>query len=83
MNIFKNKYENIHIDKIVNLKKNYRQTGSLVDFSNKLGQNADKYYKEIRSDIKRDVFLESDPVRESGKNQVALIKVSDLDDQIS
>lgn len=83
MNIFKNKYENIHIDKIVELKKNYRQTGSLVDFSNKLGQNADNYYKKIRPDIKRSVFLESEPIRDFGKNQVALIKVSDLDDQIS
>ena len=27
--------------------------------------------------------MESEPVRELGKNQVALIKVSDLDDQIS
>lgn len=83
MNIFKNKFENIHIDNTVKLDKNYRQIGSLVDFSNKLGENADKYYKSIRNDISRDMFLSSESVMDHGKNQVALIKVSDLDDQIS
>lgn len=83
MNIFKNKFENIHIDNTVKLDKNYRQIGSLVDFSNKLGENADKYYKSIRNDISRDMFLSSESVMDYGKNQVALIKVSDLDDQIS
>lgn len=83
MNIFKSKFENIHIDRIIELKNNYRQIGSLVDFSNKLGENADKYYKSIRKDIKKDIFLKSESVIDYGKNQVALIKVSDLDDQIS
>lgn len=84
LNIFHNRYENIHIDHIKTLKKNYRQSKELVELSNRFGRNADNYYKSLRPNLKNNVFVETKHIRAiSSKGNANIINVSDLDDQIS
>lgn len=82
LNIFKPLFKEIEFDEIITLDKNYRQSEGLVEFINRFASNSNKYIKNLRPVINNDVFLKTRSIRE-GTNVVNMIKVSDLEDQIS
>ncbi|MGL5695241.1 MAG: DNA helicase, partial [Peptostreptococcaceae bacterium] len=63
-------------------KNNYRQTKSLIDFSNKFSDNANDYIKSLRPKLEKEVFIKTEPRLKEGK-AVDIVKVSDLDEQLS
>ena len=81
-NIFKNKFENVLFDEVLNLETNYRQCKQIVDFSNKFSENANNYIKGLRKNINRDIFSTSHTIIKEGMN-TQLVKVNDLEDQIN
>lgn len=82
LDIFKCKLKAIEYEDEIHLKNNYRQTKDLVEFVNKFSKKATSMIKNIRKDVQHNIFYETKPLRE-GKNSIDLIKVNDLDDQIS
>lgn len=82
LSLFKNSWDSIEFDYIINLSKNYRQSKQLVEFVNYFDKNANEYIKEIRPNIKENLYFESESIRESNK-AVDIIKVSDIEEQIS
>lgn len=82
VNIFKDNLKEINFDEHINLNKNYRQSKELVDFNNNFCENIDKYIKRLRSNIKNTGFYKTENIKSSTKS-VDIIKVSDLEEQIS
>lgn len=82
VNIFKDKLKEIKFDEYVYLNKNYRQSKDLVDFNNKFCENIDKYIKNLRHNVKDIGFYKTKNINPNTKS-VDIIKVSDLEDQIS
>ncbi len=82
VNIFKDKLKEIKFDESVYLNKNYRQSKDLVDFNNKFCENIDKYIKNLRHNVKDIGFYKTKNINPNTKS-VDIIKVSDLEDQIS
>ena len=81
-NIFKNSWDNIEFDEVINLDKNYRQSDALVEFVNNFEVNSNDYINEIRPSLINDIYYLSHCNRKA-KNPVDIIKVSDLEEQIS
>lgn len=82
VNIFRENLEGIEFDKCINLDKNYRQSKQLVDFNNNFCENVDNYIKKLRSNIKDTGFYKTKNIKSNTKF-VDIIKVSDLEEQIS
>lgn len=82
VNIFKDKLKEIKFDESVYLNKNYRQSKDLVDFNNNFCENIDKYIKNLRRNVKDIGFSKTENINPNTKS-VDIIKVSDLEDQIS
>lgn len=82
LNIFKELYDDIDFEEKIFLDKNYRQSRELVEFGNNYAKNANEYMKYLRSNINHNEFYETKAIR-SGNKAVDIIKVSDLDEQIS
>ena len=82
LNIFKDNLENIEFDDIVYLDKNYKQSKGLVQFTNNFAQNANSYVKSLRENKTNNEFYTTKPLRKESTD-VNIIKVSDLDEQIS
>lgn len=82
VNIFKDNLKEIKFDEHINLKKNYRQSKELVDFNNNFCENIDRYIKKLRSNVKTTGFYKTEVIKPSTKS-VDIIKVSDLEEQIS
>ncbi len=81
-NIFKNNIEDIEFEYKKVLENNYRQANEIVNFSNKFCENVNNYIGEIRSNISKPLFIETNSIRNSHKS-VDIIKVSDIDEQIN
>ncbi|MGL5640652.1 MAG: DNA helicase, partial [Paraclostridium sp.] len=82
LSIFKNSWDNIEFENIINLDTNYRQSNHLVEFVNNFDENANEYIKNIRPNVADDIYYLSSPIRTSNK-AVDIIKVSDIEEQIS
>ncbi|GAA0227998.1 UvrD-helicase domain-containing protein [Metaclostridioides mangenotii] len=82
LNIFKTPYEYIEFDENLFLNCNYRQTKELAGFVNKFAENSNKFIRNLKSNVDYDIFYKMDAIR-SLDSSVDIIKVSDLDDQIS
>lgn len=82
LNIFKKLYNGIEFDDKIILSKNYRQAKEIVDFTNKFSNNSNSYINELRSNTEFSTFFYTKALR-GGNKSVDIIKVSDLDDQIS
>lgn len=82
LNIFKNVLEDINFDEEIILRKNYRQSKEITKFTNCFVKNSNDYIRALRPNIKNDVFMDTNPIR-GGNKSVDIIKVSDLDEQIS
>ena len=82
VNIFKDNLKEIKFDEHINLNKNYRQSKELVDFNNNFCENIDRYIKKLRSNVKTTGFYKTEVIKPSTKS-VDIIKVSDLEEQIS
>jgi hypothetical protein len=82
LNIFKTPYEYIEFDENLFLNCNYRQTRELAGFVNKFAENSNKFIRNLKSNVDYDIFYKMDAIR-SLDSSVDIIKVSDLDDQIS
>lgn len=82
LNIFKPNVNNLAFDEIIELKENYKQTKKLVEFVNNFSENANNYIHSLRENKTYNEFYKSISKREEGKS-VDIIKVSDLDEQIS
>lgn len=81
LNIFKDNLDSIEFIEKVNLDKNYRQSIELVEFTNKFSDNAN-YYINLLRDNANNKFNCTRPIR-NGCKSVDVIKVSDLEEQIS
>nr|WP_269806597.1 UvrD-helicase domain-containing protein [Clostridioides difficile] len=82
LNIFKKLYNGIEFDDKIILSKNYRQAKEIVDFTNKFSNNSNSYINELRPNTEFSTFFYTKALR-GGNKSVDIIKVSDLDDQIS
>jgi hypothetical protein len=82
LNIFKTPYEYIEFDENLFLNCNYRQTKEIAGFVNKFAENSNKFIRNLKSNVDYDIFYKMDAIR-SLDSSVDIIKVSDLDDQIS
>ncbi|MDK2563330.1 AAA family ATPase [Romboutsia sedimentorum] len=82
LNIFKYNLEGIEFKETVILEKNYKQSEDLVKFTNNFAKNANDYIKNLRDNKIYNEFYQTKPIR-VGNKAVDIIKVSDLDDQIS
>ncbi len=82
LNIFKDNLEGIEFKETVILEKNYKQSEDLVKFTNNFAKNANDYIANLRDSKIYNEFYKTSPIR-VGNKAVDIIKVSDLDDQIS
>lgn len=82
LNIFKNNLENLNVETEVLLSKNYRQSKELVQFTNQFSKNANEYINSLRNNLHNNEFYLTNPIRQGNKT-VDVIKVSDLEEQIS
>ena len=82
MSILKDKFKGMEVDRVITLKRNYRQSKNIAEFANVFGKKANEYYKSIRPKSRK-IFIPTKPAKRNRKGSVGLIKVSDLDDQIS
>lgn len=82
VNIFKDIMDRIEFDEKLQLTKNYRQCKKIIDFSNIFSENANKYIKDLRCNINRDIYTKTDNIICEGMN-AQIIKVNDLEEQIS
>ena len=82
LNIFKENLEDVEFKEIVHLKKNYKQNNELVQFTNNFSKNANKYINALRDNKIHNEFYTTEPIRD-GNKAVDIIKVNDLDEQIS
>ncbi|WP_297133526.1 DEAD/DEAH box helicase family protein [Terrisporobacter sp.] len=82
VNIFKEPFSYISFDEKIMLDNNLREGKYIVDFSNQFCRNANKYIKNLRKNINRDIYKESNNIINEGIN-AQVIKVDDLEDQIS
>lgn len=82
LNIFKYNLEGIEFKETVILEKNYKQSEDLVKFTNNFAKNANDYIANLRDNKIYNEFYQTKPIR-VGNKAVDIIKVSDLDDQIS
>ena len=82
LNIFKDNLCDIEFKDKVILSNNYRQTKQLLDFTNNFSNNSNEYILSLRENNIYNEFCTSKPLREGNKS-VDIIKVSDLDEQIS
>ena len=81
LNIFKNNLEQINFEERLNLDRNYRQSEYVSKFINKFAQNSNEYILNLRQDLKNK-FSYTTPIIKGNKD-VEIIKVADLDEQIS
>ncbi|MCR1953717.1 UvrD-helicase domain-containing protein [Clostridioides mangenotii] len=82
LNIFKTPYENIEFNEMLFLTCNYRHTKDIAEFINKFADNSNKFIRNLKKNIDHDIFYKMDAIR-TLDSSVDIIKVSDLDDQIS
>lgn len=82
LNIFKDNLESIEFKETVILDKNYKQSEDLVKFTNNFAKNANDYIANLRDNKIYNEFYQTKAIR-VGNKAVDIIKVSDLDDQIS
>jgi len=82
LNIFKSNLSDIEFDYEINLNKNYRQSKSLVNFTNKFIDNSNEYINKLRPNLNKYIFTKTIPILKDYKD-VDIVKVSDLDDQLS
>jgi DNA polymerase III delta prime subunit len=82
LNIFKENLEDVKFGEIVHLKKNYKQSNELVQFTNNFAKNANKYINALRENKVHNEFYTTEPIRD-GNEAVDIIKVNDLEEQIS
>lgn len=82
LNIFKYNLYNIEFKEKIILNTNYRQTKELLDFVNNFSDNSNEYILSLRENNINNKFYTSKALREGNKS-VDIIKVSDLDEQIS
>ncbi|MBU5306500.1 UvrD-helicase domain-containing protein [Clostridioides mangenotii] len=82
LNIFKTPYENIEFNEKLFLTFNYRHTKDIAEFINKFADNSNKFIRNLKKNINHDIFYKMDAIR-TLDSSVDIIKVSDLDDQIS
>ncbi|HSQ87924.1 UvrD-helicase domain-containing protein [Romboutsia sp.] len=82
LNIFKENLEDIEFKETIYLEKNYKQSKELVKFTNNFAENANKYINSLRDNRIYNKFYTTEPMRDCNK-AVDIIKVSDLDEQIS
>ena len=82
LNIFKCNLNVLEYEDELKLLKNYRQGKKLIEFINEYNIRANNFINELRGDIETAVFLETEPIYDSG-NEVNIVRVEDLDDQIS
>ena len=82
VNIFKDSLNEIEFDNTLLLSKNYRQSKELIDFNNNFCENINKYIKKLRNNVKHTGFYKTEVIKDSTKS-VDIIKVSDLEEQIS
>lgn len=82
LNIFKTPYENIEFNEKLFLTCNYRHTKDIAEFINKFADNSNKFIRNLKKNIDHDIFYKMDAIR-TLDSSVDIIKVSDLDDQIS
>lgn len=82
LNIFKYNLEGIEFKETVILEKNYKQSEDLVKFTNNFAKNVNDYIANLRDNKIYNEFYQTKPIR-VGNKAVDIIKVSDLDDQIS
>lgn len=82
LNIFKNNLYNIEFKEKIILNTNYRQTKELLEFVNNFSKNSNEYILSLRESNINNKFYTSKALREGNKS-VDIIKVSDLDEQIS
>ncbi|MGL5348053.1 MAG: DNA helicase [Peptostreptococcaceae bacterium] len=81
LNIFKNNLEQIYFDQKLNLNRNYRQSEYVSQFINKFAQNSNEYIFNLRENL-NNKFNYTTPIIKGNKD-VEIIKVTDLDEQIS
>ncbi len=81
-NIFKSNLSDIEFDYEINLNKNYRQSKSLVNFTNKFIDSSNEYINKLRPNLNKYIFTKTVPILKDYKD-VDIVKVSDLDDQLS
>lgn len=81
LNIFKDNLDDLEFVEKVQLDKNYRQSMEIVDFTNRFSKNANEYINSLRSNS-NNKFNFTKPIR-NGCKAVDIIKVSDLEEQIS
>ncbi|MBS5786317.1 MAG: UvrD-helicase domain-containing protein [Clostridioides difficile] len=82
LNIFKTPYENIEFNEKLFFTCNYRHTKDIAEFVNKFADNSNKFIRNLKKNIDHDIFYKMDAIR-TLDSSVDIIKVSDLDDQIS
>lgn len=82
LNIFKSNLSDIEFDYEINLNKNYRQSKSLVNFTNKFIDSSNEYINKLRPNLNKYIFTKTVPILKDYKD-VDIVKVSDLDDQLS
>lgn len=82
VNIFKSPFQNTNFDEKIQLRKNYRQKKAVIDFSNEFCTSANDYIKDLRSNVKRDIYTPSDILLEGGIS-TQIVKVEDLEEQIN
>lgn len=82
LNIFKYNLCNIEFREKIVLKNNYRQTKDILEFTNNFSKNSNEYIQSLRKNNINNEFYTSYPLR-LGNKSVDIIKVSDLDEQIS
>ncbi|MGL5650294.1 MAG: UvrD-helicase domain-containing protein [Paraclostridium sp.] len=82
LSIFKNSWDNIQFNDVIELNDNYRQSDNLVEFVNNFDKNSNDYIKSIRPNVTNDMYYLSNYIRKSNK-AVDIIKVSDIEEQIS
>ncbi|MEN2256434.1 UvrD-helicase domain-containing protein [Paraclostridium benzoelyticum] len=82
LSIFKNSWDHIQFNDVIELNENYRQSNNLVEFVNNFDKNSNDYIKSIRPNVTNDMYYLSNYIRKSNK-AVDIIKVSDIEEQIS
>lgn len=81
LNIFKNNLEEINFEEIINFDKNYRQSEDIAQFINRFSKHSNDYIFELRESLDNN-FNYTKPIVK-GNQAVEVIKVSDLEEQIS
>ncbi|MDR1774758.1 MAG: AAA family ATPase [Clostridioides sp.] len=82
VNAFKKADTTFDYDSIMTIDKNYRHSKNICNYINNFCDISNNFLKGLNSNIKEDYFEKSTSMR-SSEGSVEIIKVSDIDDQIS